>query len=155
MTHFRTWWKMKINNLSFITTLRLQSVTLELGSIEGITLTYHVVFDLLFHVPFNVGLKLETLPPKNHYKTTLEERKTGIRAVWPKLSVLDCSLSHRCSLTISEWNCFLYLHELGRAKHRYPARRGFSPTCLYGFIKEVVRVACLSRTYFVYAQGEM
>ena len=72
---------MKINNLSFITTLRLQSVTLELGSIEGITLTYHVVFDLLFHVPFNVGLKLETIPPKNHYKTTLEERKTGIRAV--------------------------------------------------------------------------
>ena len=44
-----------------------------------------------------------------------------------------------------------------RAKHRYPARRGFSPACLYGFIKEVedVRVACLSRTYFVYAQGEM
>ena len=37
--HFRTWWKMKINNLSFITTLRLQSVTLELGSIEQITLT--------------------------------------------------------------------------------------------------------------------
>ena len=37
--HFRTWWKMKINNLSFITTLRLQSVTLELGSIERITLT--------------------------------------------------------------------------------------------------------------------
>ena len=30
---------MKINNLSFITTLRLQSVTLELGSIERITLT--------------------------------------------------------------------------------------------------------------------
>ena len=37
--HFRTWWKMKIKNLSFITTLRLQSVTLELRSIERITLT--------------------------------------------------------------------------------------------------------------------
>ena len=29
-------------------------------------------------------------PPKfKHYKTTLEERKTSIKAVWPKLSVLD------------------------------------------------------------------
>ena len=37
--HFRTWWKMKINNLSFKATLRLQSVTLELGSIARITLT--------------------------------------------------------------------------------------------------------------------
>ena len=108
-----------------------------------------------FPCPFQYWPRSWTIPLKNHYKTTLEERKTGIRAVWPKLSVLDCSLSHRCSLTISEWNCFLYLHELGRGKHRYPARRGFSPACLYGFIKEVVRVACLSRTYFVYAQGEM
>ena len=31
-----------------------------------------------------------TIPPKNHHKTTLDERKTGIRAVWPKLSVTDC-----------------------------------------------------------------
>ena len=146
---------MEINNLSFITTLRLQSVTLELGSIERITLTccLRPPFPCLFQCWPQI--KLETIPPKNHYKTTLEERKTGIRAVWPKLSVLDCSLSHRCSLTISEWNCFLYLHELGRAKHRYPARRGFSPVCLYGFIKEVVHVACLSRTYFVYAPAEM
>ena len=37
--HFRTWRKMKVNNLSSITTLRLQSVTLELGPIERITLT--------------------------------------------------------------------------------------------------------------------
>ena len=80
---------------------------------------------------------------KNHFKKIFRERKTGIRAVWPKLSVLDCSLSHRCSLTISEWNCFLYLHKLGRAKHRYPVHRGFSPTCLYGFIVLfIVRVAC-------------
>ena len=34
-------------------------------------------------------------PPKNHYKTTLEERKTGIRAVWPKLSVLNCRYKMR------------------------------------------------------------
>ena len=131
--HFRAWWKMTINNLSFITTLRLQSVTLELGSIERIMLTccLRPPFPCLFQCWPQI--KLETIPPKNHYKTTLEERKTGIRAVWPKLSVLDCSLSHRSSLAISEWNCFLYLHELGRAKHRYPARRGFSPAWLLWF----------------------
>ena len=36
-----------------------------------------------------------TIPPKNHFKTTLEERKTCIRAVWPKLRVRDCSLLRR------------------------------------------------------------
>ena len=33
-----------------------------------------------------------TSPPKNHFKTTLEETKTGVRALWSKLSVIDCSL---------------------------------------------------------------
>ena len=37
-----------------------------------------------------------TIPPKSHYKTTLEERQTGIGAAWPKLSFTDC----RCALRV-------------------------------------------------------
>ena len=44
-----------------------------------------------------------TIPPKNHFKTTLEERKTCIGVVSPKLSVRDCSLQRTggalCDLT--------------------------------------------------------
>ena len=81
MTPFQNMTKEEINNLSFITTLRLQSVTLELGSIERIMLTccLRPPFPCLFQCWPQI--KLETIPPKNHYKTTLEERKTGIRAV--------------------------------------------------------------------------
>ena len=32
---------------------------------------------------------------KNHYKTTLEERKVGTRAAWPKLSILDSTIFMR------------------------------------------------------------
>ena len=45
-----------------------------------------------FPFPLNVGLELGQFHQKNHFKTTLEERKTCIGAVWPKLSVRDCSL---------------------------------------------------------------
>ena len=43
-------------------------------------------------LPFNVGLKIGQFYQKKHYKTTLEGRKTGTRAVWPKLGVLECGL---------------------------------------------------------------
>ena len=51
-----------------------QFLTLKLGSA-----------DVLFSLPRNW-----TIPSKNHYNTTLEEIEAGTRAVWPKLSVLDC-----------------------------------------------------------------
>ena len=57
----------------------LQSMTLELGSIEGITLT--CCARPLFPFPPNVVLELGHGPPKNHFRTTLEETKTGIRAM--------------------------------------------------------------------------
>ena len=60
--HFRTWWKMNINNLSFITTLRLQYVTLELGSIERITLT--CCLRLPLPCPFQCWPRTWTIPPK-------------------------------------------------------------------------------------------
>ena len=69
--HFRTWWKMKINNLSFVTTLRLQYVTLELGSIERITLTCCPRLPL--PCPFQCWPRTWTIPPektiiKQHWK---------------------------------------------------------------------------------------
>ena len=66
----------------------LWPVTLELGSIEGISLT--CCAQPPFPCPFQCWPRTWIIPLKNHYKTALEERKTGIRAVWPKLSVLDC-----------------------------------------------------------------
>ena len=69
----------------------LQSVTLELGSIEGITFT--CCARPPFPCPFQCWPWTWTIPPKNHYKTTLEERKAGTRAEWPKLSALDCPSS--------------------------------------------------------------
>ena len=74
--------------MSSFVNVKLQSVTLELGSIEGKTLT--CCARPPFPCPFQCWPRTWTIPPINHYKTTLEERKTGIRAVWPKLSVLDC-----------------------------------------------------------------
>ena len=47
-------------------------VTLELGLIEGITLTSRPPFPR----PFQCWPRTWTIPPKTHYKTTLEERKT-------------------------------------------------------------------------------
>lgn len=63
-----------VNSVVELPRKQRQSVTLELGSIEGITLTC-VVLD-----PFSLSL------------SALEERKTGIREKAPKLSVLDCGL---------------------------------------------------------------
>ena len=48
-----------------------------------------LVFDLLFPVPFNVGLELGQGTEKKHYKTTLEERKTGIRAMSLIVGVIE------------------------------------------------------------------
>ena len=47
-------------------------VTLELGLIEGITLTSRPPFPR----PFQCWPRTWTIPQKTHYKTTLEERKT-------------------------------------------------------------------------------
>ena len=63
-----------------------QFTTLELGSIIV------VVMLTCWALPFNVGLKIGQFYQKKHYKTTLEGRKTGTRAVWPKLGVLECGL---------------------------------------------------------------
>ena len=49
-------------------------VTLELGLIEGITLTSRPPFPR----PFQCWPRTWTIPPKTHYKTTLEERKTEL-----------------------------------------------------------------------------
>ena len=40
-----------------------------------------LVLDLLFPVLFNVGLELGQGTEKKHYKTTLEERKTGMSLI--------------------------------------------------------------------------
>ena len=71
---------------------QLQSVTLELGSIEEITLICCAPYARpSFPCPFQCWPRTWTRHRKNHYKITLEERKTGIRAVWPNLNVLDCA----------------------------------------------------------------
>ena len=49
-------------------------VTLELRLIEGITLTSRPPFPR----PFQCWPRTWTIPPKTHYKTTLEERKTEL-----------------------------------------------------------------------------
>ena len=69
--------------------VKLQSMTLELGSIEGMTLI--CCARCPFPFPLNAGLELGQFHQKNHFKTTSEGRKTGIRAVRPKLNVLDCN----------------------------------------------------------------
>ena len=66
-------------------------MTLELWSIEGITFTCCAWPP--FPCPFQCWPWTWIIPPKNHYKTSLEEIKAGTRAVWPKLSVLDCQSS--------------------------------------------------------------
>ena len=67
--------------------VKLQSVTLKFGSINNV--------DTLCSISFSLSSQCWprpwTIPPKNHYKTTSEGRKTGIRAVRPKLNVLDCN----------------------------------------------------------------
>lgn len=69
--------------------VKLQFVTLKFGSIEGITLIRCARFPFPFSL--NAGLDLGQFHQTNHFKTTSEGRKTGIRAVRPKLSALDCS----------------------------------------------------------------
>ena len=58
-------------------------MTLELGSIDGITLT--CCARPLFPFPPNVGLELgqvhQKTISKQHWKSSLEETKTGIRAM--------------------------------------------------------------------------
>ena len=80
LTHLRSD-AIALSNLfmSSFVNVKLQSVTLELGSIEGITLT--CCSRPPFPCPFQCWPRTWTSPPQNHYKTTLEERKTGIRAV--------------------------------------------------------------------------
>ena len=80
--HFRTWWKMKINNLSFI-------ICYIRNWVNWMNKTLTCCPRPPFPCPFQCWPRSWTTSPKTHYKTTLEERKTGIRALWPKLSVLD------------------------------------------------------------------
>ena len=58
----------------------MKSTIHDIGSIEGIT--FNVVLNLLFSVPFNVGLELGQFHRKIITKQlTLEEGKAGTRAV--------------------------------------------------------------------------
>ena len=67
-----------------VVSVKLQSVTFELRSIDVV---------MLCSTSFYLSLSMLALNSdnctENHYKTTLEERKTSIRAMWLKLSVLD------------------------------------------------------------------
>ena len=65
--------------------------------IEGITVT--CCSWLPFPCAFQCWPRTWTIPPKNHYKITLEERKTGIRAVWPDPSWVSLIVAWNCQLS--------------------------------------------------------
>ena len=67
-------------------------------------------------LPFNVGLEIGQFHQTKIYKTTLEGRKTGTGAVWPKLGVhpwlwLRLLSSPVCSVVFFwVWSCRTFTH---------------------------------------------
>ena len=109
---------------------------------------WHVIYDLLFSFP---SMLASTIPLNDHYKTLLEERKTGTRVVWSKSSVLDCRLKYFnlnliLTCNIHNWLSFLQAEKISGLNWIRTDDSAITMHCLKFFFQ----VVKMTTTYVVY-----